>query len=416
MTEAMATHAMKSAEDKSERHCAGLGPDSGRVFVSALTAEGRGAIAVVRVWGTGAIEVVDAVFRPHRGIGLAETARRRLRLGRIGHGLGDEVVTAVLDGDTPAVEIQCHGGTAAVALVIAAVEEAGAERADMAQLAQHVSRERLAANALIDLARAPTLRTAEILLDQAQGALRDELVRLGRSIDREPDRALADLETLIGRAEVGLHLVGGWKVVIAGRPNVGKSRLFNALAGFARAIVDPAPGTTRDIVTLKSSFGGWPVELADTAGLRDALDPIESIGIELSRREQREADLTLLVLDRSEPLQPIDRELIETIPAAIVVANKSDLPPGWDERDGVFQSHSVLSVSAQTGDGLTRLIDAITQRLVPDPPPAGAGVPFRVDQLNQVCEIRATLVAGDREAAGRRLASMVHEPTTTDLG
>ena len=117
--------------------------------------------------------------------------------------------------------------------------------------------------------------------------------------------------------------------MIGGRPNVGKSRLLNALAGFPRAIVDPAPGTTRDVVRYPTSFGGWPVELADTAGLRGTDDLVESLGIERSRREQHQADLVLLVLDRSEPLQAIDRELIATTQGALLVANKSDLPPAW---------------------------------------------------------------------------------------
>jgi tRNA modification GTPase len=380
-------------------------------LVSVLTAEGRGAIAVVRVWGPEAIKVADTVFRPHRGTGLAETPRGRLRLGHIGQGVEDEVVVAVLKEDEPTVEVQCHGGTAAVALVVAALEQAGAHRADASQLVGHVSRDPLTAVALVDLARAPTLLTAEILLDQAHGALRRELARVARSIDHQPDRALIALQTLIDRAEVGLRLVDGWRVVIVGRPNVGKSRLFNALAGFARAIVDPAPGTTRDVVSQKLSLRGWPVELADTAGLREALDPIESIGIERSRRELREADLTVLVLDRSLPLQPIDRELIATNPGAIVVGNKSDVPPAWHECDDALDSRPIVTVSAQKGDSLTRLVDAITRRIVPRPPPNGAAVPFRRDQLDQLSLICGSLLAGDRAAAASRLASMMDEPS-----
>ena len=201
--------------------------------------------------------------------------------------------------------------------------------------------------------------TAEILLDQAQGALRGELVRLGDSIADEPDRALAELETLIGRARVGLRLLDGWRVVIAGRPNVGKSRLFNALVGFARAIVDPTPGTTRDVVSVNAVFGGWPVDLADTAGLREAFDPVESIGIERSRREQEQADLILLVLDRSLPLQSIDRELIAANSEAILAVNKSDLPPAWHVGDLSLQSRAIVTVSAETGDGLAALIETI---------------------------------------------------------
>ncbi len=91
--------------------------------------------------------------------------------------------------------------------------------------------------------------------------------------------------------------------MLAGRPNVGKSRLLNALAGYDRAIVDPTPGTTRDVVTVPAAFDGWPVELADTAGLRSSLDPIEAEGVALARARQRGADLVVVVLDRSEPLE-----------------------------------------------------------------------------------------------------------------
>ncbi len=92
------------------------------------------------------------------------------------------------------------------------------------------------------------------------------LCRLTGSVYDEPDRAVAEIEALVRHSHVGLRLLNGWRVVIAGRPNVGKSRLFNALAGFARAIVDPTPGTTRDVVSFKTSFAGWPIELVDTAG------------------------------------------------------------------------------------------------------------------------------------------------------
>src|SRR5206468_12815742 len=130
-----------------------------------------------------------------------------------------------------------------------------------------------------------------------------------REVESGAAGPLDGLDRVIRRAAVGLRLISGWKVVIAGRPNVGKSRLFNAMAGFARAIVDPTPGVTRDVVTFRTAFGGWPVELADTAGLRATEDAIESMGIARSRREQVDADLVLLVLDRSELLQPTDHEL-----------------------------------------------------------------------------------------------------------
>ena len=146
--------------------------------VTVLTPEGRGAIGVIRVWGKGAVEAADAAFRPARGKGLAQTPRGRLRLGRIGRGLGDEVVAVVLELDPPAVEIQCHGGPAAQGMVLEALQAVGAGAAPADQWAEHAMPTRIRAQALVDLGRTSTLRTAEILLDQAWGALDRELAGL----------------------------------------------------------------------------------------------------------------------------------------------------------------------------------------------------------------------------------------------
>ncbi len=377
----------------------------GRTFAGRLTAPGRGAIAVVRIWGPRAIEVADAVFRPHRGRALAEAQPGDLRLGRVGRGMGDEVVAVVHARVRPSVEFQCHGGAAVVDLLLNELEAAGAERRDPATLADLESDDRLAADALHDLSLAPTVRTAEILLDQALGALSREIVRQIRTIDQSRALALADLETLISLGEIGLRLISGWRIAIAGRPNVGKSRLFNALAGFARAIVDPAPGTTRDVVTMRTSLAGWPVEIADTAGLRATVDPVESLGIERSQREHREADLVILVLDRSQSFHPFDRDLLATTPNAVVVANKSDLPPAWLLVDGI----DAIVVSAERGDGVPDLIAAITEKLVPHPFEAGAAVPFRRDQLKLLEQARDALKANDPPTAVELLSTLLRK-------
>ncbi len=234
---------------------------------------------MVRVWGPRAREVADSVFRPVRGARLARTEPGRPRVGRIGVGLGDEVVAVVVEGDPPEVEIHCHGGPAPVALVVEALVAAGAERLQPVAWIRHVARSRIAAEAEVDLARAPTVRSAEVLLDQSQGALEADARRLIALARDAPLAALYEVEALLRRAQVGLRLVSGWRVVLAGRPNVGKSRLLNVLAGFDRALVDPTPGTTRDVVAVRTAFDGWPVELADTAGLRTSEDAIEETGI-----------------------------------------------------------------------------------------------------------------------------------------
>ena len=134
------------------------------------------------------------------------------------------------------------------------------------------------------------------------------------TMQRGRDTVRLGIERLLERERIGSRLISGWKVALAGRPNVGKSRLLNALAGYTRAIVDPMPGTTRDLVTVRTSMDGWPVELADTAGLRASADTIEAEGIRRARAYQAEADLRVLVLDRSEPLTKEDRDLIERSP------------------------------------------------------------------------------------------------------
>ncbi len=175
---------------------------------------------------------------------------------------------------------------------------------------------------------------------------------------------------------MGLRLIDGWRVVLAGRPNVGKSRLLNALAGYGRAIVDPTPGTTRDVVTLQTAFDGWPVELVDTAGLREAADEIEASGVSKARSEHAKADLILLVLDLSMPLTEPDHALIQDFPHALRVANKSDLPAAWEP-----SRVAAMPISAEHGDGLDALMAEIVDRLVPNPPRPGAAVPFRVEQV-----------------------------------
>ena len=180
------------------------------------------------------------------------------------------------------------------------------------------------------------------------------------------------------RGRVGLRLNRGFRVALAGRPNVGKSRLLNALAGFERAIVAASPGTTRDAITARLAIGGLPVEVCDTAGLRDSTDPIEAAGVALAKRRHARADLVLVVLDRSRPLSDEDRALLAAQRSALLVANKIDLPPAWSpEREGFV----CASVSAETGAGLDDLTASIASRLLPEPLPIGAGVPFRAEHV-----------------------------------
>ena len=148
-----------------------------------------------------------------------------------------------------------------------------------------------------------------------------------QDIDRgDASSARQRIEALLAREKLGRHLTRPWSVVLAGRTNVGKSSLMNALAGYGRAIVHPAPGTTRDAVAMATAIDGWPVELCDTAGLRAADDAVERAGIERARERLAQADLVILVADRSVPWSAEDQTLADQWPAAVVVHNKCDLP------------------------------------------------------------------------------------------
>jgi tRNA modification GTPase len=359
--------------------------------VEVLTARERGAIAVVRIRGRDAIALADSVFRPRSGVGLGKTPRNRLRLGRVGDGLGDEVVAVVLGTEVPTVEFQSHGGTMAIALVTQALTDAGGVLIDPLLTARRGRTIEL--EAIEDLAHAATLGVAQVLLEQSQGALRDAVRAILQDLEARPGLALEQLAQLIGRASYGLRLLSGWRVVLAGRPNVGKSRLLNALAGYERAIVDATPGTTRDAVSVQAALGGWPVEIVDTAGLRLTGDEIEAQGVARSRREHLHADLVLVVLDRAEGLTGDDLELVEQTPNGVVVANKIDLPAAWDPDVALMESRCV-HVSAQTGTGLKRLIAAIVERLVPDPPEKGTAVPFRERHVAALVEAKRLAETG----------------------
>ncbi|WP_152052315.1 GTPase [Tautonia marina] len=367
-------------------------------FLSLLTSPARGAIAVLRVWGEGAVEAADRVFRPHRGVRLAESSARRPRVGRVGRGTGDEVVALILKDNSrlDEVEFQCHGGPAAVAMVVEALEQVGVCQRSADDWVRVQQSSLVRALAHHDLAHAETDRVARHLLAQAQGALDEALDAIRSRLSDDPSEAIERLNMLIDRAEVGCHLVSGWRVALAGRPNVGKSRLLNALAGYGRAIVSSTPGTTRDVVTARIAIDGWPVEVADTAGLRVTQDPIEAGGVSLARSRHGGADLVLLILDQSEPFTETDRGLIKDYENALIVCNKRDLVAVW-EPDASWGE--VKRISAERGDGLESLVATISRRLVPDPPQAGEAIPFREPQRQHLIEVRRLLQAGCLEQA-----------------
>jgi len=170
---------------------------------------------------------------------------------------------------------------------------------------------------------------------------------------------------LLATAARGRVIREGAAVAIAGRPNVGKSSLFNRLVGVDRAIVHAVPGTTRDLLTETVTLGGLRVTVADTAGLRTSDDLVEREGAARAARAHAAADLVLLVLDGSEPLTEEDGRLLRqrqapNAPPCLVVVNKADLPPAWDTRSIPV----VVLVSCEDGSGVDALIRAITRNIL----------------------------------------------------
>ncbi len=188
-------------------------------------------------------------------------------------------------------------------------------------------------------------------------------------------------------AELGQRLTRPWRVTVAGAPNVGKSSLVNALAGYQRSIVAATPGTTRDVVTTRIALDGWLIELADTAGLRSKAEALEEQGIRRAKAAAVSADLLLWVLDGSAPAVWPDEE----IGTVLYVRNKTDLPSAWDGE----HNDKLVRVSAHTGVGLAELCASLVAWLVPDPPPPGAAVPFTPRLCEGIAEAQRILDAGD---------------------
>jgi tRNA modification GTPase len=338
-----------------------------------LTPPGRGAVATLRIEGREAVEAVATLFHARSGRSLISYPADQIVVGRFGGDTGEEIVARrCSDG---AVELHCHGGRAAVTRIEESLVSAGCQRMAWEAWMQAQSDDPISVAALAALANARTERTAAILLDQYHGALRSAMEAIQQDIDRGDTRAARQrIEMLLARENLGRHLTQPWRVVLAGRPNVGKSSLLNSLAGYGRAIVHHAPGTTRDAVALTTAIDGWPVELCDTAGLRTTEDAVERAGVEVARERLDRADLAILVTDGSTPWSAAEQGLFERWPAALLVHNKCDLPPSLDKRP------AGLSTSTISGQGIDVLLATIGQRLVPELPPPGAPVPFLIAQ------------------------------------
>jgi tRNA modification GTPase len=285
------------------------------------------------------------------------------------------------------VELSCHGGLLAPARVLAALHEAGARPAAAGEFTRRAvlngKLDLVQAEAVGDLIDAVAPAQARAALRQLDGGLSRRLGELRRRLletegllaydidfPEEDDgpvppariaaqlQQLAELvERLLATAPAAERLREGALLVLAGRPNVGKSSLFNALLGADRALVTEFPGTTRDAVEGHTHFLGWPVRLADTAGLWDAADPIDRLGIEVSRRYLAAADLVLLCVEGGRAPAADERAILSERPA-LLVRTKADLDGGT--------AGGGLAVSAVSGQGLADLRRSVAERVFAD--------------------------------------------------
>jgi tRNA modification GTPase len=199
-----------------------------------------------------------------------------------------------------------------------------------------------------------------VVLESALEFVEDDLPDFQiENLEKKLKEVAASIKRLASTYQAGKLLREGLSVVIAGRPNVGKSSLFNALLGQDRAIVTDIAGTTRDQIHEKISIGGVPVSLIDTAGLRDTTDVVESIGVERSKRTMADADLVIVLLDGSQGLTEEDRRLIEQVKELnyLVAINKNDLEQVSLDLNGL----PVCRISAKTGEGLEELQKRIVE-------------------------------------------------------
>jgi len=367
------------------------------VTVSFLTSPGRGAIATCRIEGPiVGWNAEPVLFRPATGAPLAQRAVGRVVYGTWGAANPEDVV-AVRTAETTT-EISCHGGSAAPERVLADLVSCGSRTIDWHE-------DLRTRTSLVDaeiteaLVRAPTVRTAAFLLGQ-WGLWEREVAGMMTSPTAEAAQRLALLRSW---SKFGRHLTEPWRVLLIGRPNVGKSSLGNALLGYARSIVDAEAGTTRDVLTGATAVEGWPLAISDTAGLRDACDPVEAAGVSRARAQIEQADLAVVVVDGHEPPTEFDRELLASLPDSLVAFTKSDLLCVWSAEPG----QRTVSTSAVTGEGVSELLAAVVRRLIPEEPPSGMAIPISARQTTILTEAEAAAEAGDAETLCRTLAAFV---------
>ena len=374
-------------------------------IVAISTPPGRGGIGIVRLSGPHALEIASGLLKLRNPLTHARALFAEI-LDPETHAKLDEAIATFFcrpnsyTGED-LVEVAAHGSPVVLELLIRLALQRGARLARPGEFTERAFLsgriDLTQAEAVRDLIESQTLYQARVAAEQMGGALSRriqppkqglvELIALLEAgidfaeddIDVTPDTEIVtridtiyrQLEKLARSFEHGRMVHSGLTLAIVGRPNVGKSSLFNCLVERERAIVTAMPGTTRDLVTERVSLGGIPLELVDTAGLREAKDEAESIGIEKSREALADADLVLIVLEAGIPIHEDELDLIQSLSGrrALIARNKSDLALNNSDLSVLnlvdeackSLSLSVVVTSAVTGQGIVELRRALLE-------------------------------------------------------